>query len=61
MYWPTEAAVKTPVDAVRVTLPVTADGVNAEDDYYWARYFFGSSQIRPRTSGAVIKQPITFA
>lgn len=40
---------------------ITADGVNPEDDYYWARYFFGSSQIRPRTSGAVIKQPITFA
>lgn len=40
---------------------LTAQGVNDEDDYYWARYFFGSSQIRPTRSGAVIKQPITFA
>jgi hypothetical protein len=37
------------------------DGVNAEDDYYWSRYFYGSSQIRPEVYGAVIKQPITFS
>lgn len=36
-------------------------GVNDEDDYYWARYFFGSIQVRPDVEGAVIKQAITFA
>lgn len=36
-------------------------GVNDEDDYYWARYFFGSVQVRPTVLGAVIKQAITFA
>jgi len=37
------------------------DGVNEEDDYYWARYYMGSIQIRPEVYGAVIKQAITFA
>lgn len=37
------------------------DGVNSEDDYYWARYFFGSLNVRPEVKGAVIKQAITFA
>lgn len=37
------------------------DGINQEDDYYWSRYFYGSSQVRPEILGAVIKQPIIFS
>lgn len=37
------------------------DGVNDEKDYYWARYFHGSLNVRPETYGALIKQAITFA
>lgn len=40
---------------------IKEDGINSEDDYYWARYFFGSNNVRPETYGAVIKQVITFA
>lgn len=36
-------------------------GFDEEDEYYWSRYYFGSTQVRPRTKGAVIKQAITFA
>lgn len=36
-------------------------GFDDEDEYYWSRYYFGSTQVRPRTYGAVIKQPIVFA
>jgi hypothetical protein len=40
---------------------INNDGVNSEDDYYWARYFFGAVNVRPEVYGAVIKQAITFA
>ena len=43
------------------TPTINNDGVNAEDDYYWARYFFGAVNVRPEVYGAVIKQVITFA
>ena len=36
-------------------------GFDDEDEYYWSRYYFGSTQVRPRALGAVIKQPIVFA
>ena len=36
------------------------DGVDPKFKQYWARYFYGSANVRPETYGAVIKQEITF-
>ena len=50
-----------------VTLHVTSeptirnDGINDEDEYYYANYVLGSSQVTPDIEGAIIKQPVTFA
>lgn len=50
-----------------VTLHVTSEptiskqGVNEEDDYYYANYITGSLQVTPDIMGAIIKQPVTFA
>lgn len=40
---------------------VRSNGVNEENEYYWANYVTGSVQVSPDEPGAIIKQPITFA
>lgn len=40
---------------------VESNGVNDEDQYYWANYILGSVQVSPDELGGVIKQPLTFA
>lgn len=39
---------------------IKRQGVNEEDEYYYANYVTGSLQVTPDLMGAVIKQPITF-
>lgn len=43
------------------TVPtISRQGVNEEDEYYYAQYITGSVQVTPDIEGAIIKQAVTF-
>ena len=43
------------------TVPtISRQGVNEEDEYYYAQYITGSVQVTPDIDGAIIKQAVTF-
>ena len=40
---------------------ISGVGQNGENEYDWANYIIGSSQVNPEEHGGIINQPLTFA